>query len=80
MPAGHYLQKIYPMPYCPSCGGDLVLGWTMAGRRAWFCADPRCQWFDLAVAAVYRGQTDNLAHFRELLWRRRMRDSRDALP
>ena len=80
MPAGCYLQKLYPLPYCPGCGGELYLGWTAAGRRAWFCTAPLCRWFDLAVAAVYLGRTDTLGHFRDLLWERRMRVSRDAHP
>jgi len=78
MPAGCYQQKSYPLPYCPCCGGALDLGWTVAGRRAWFCDAPRCCWFDQAVAAVYLGRTDTLGHFRDLLWERRMRASRDA--
>ncbi len=51
---------------------------TTAGRRAWFCTTPRCQWQDLAVYAVYIGKTDTLENFRTHLWDLRMAESRDA--
>lgn len=70
-------SKDFPTPYCHECGYPLLLGVTIAGRRAWFCTHPPCRWCDSAVEAVYKGWTDNIPNYKRLLWRQRVQQTRD---
>ena len=35
------------------CGGSLYLGRTVRHRLAWFCMNPECKWYNVAVRALY---------------------------
>lgn len=67
-------HKVFGEPGCPVCGHPLAYGMTVAIRRAWFCGNPECRFFDTAVVAVYVGTTDNMEHFRNKLWHDRFNE------
>lgn len=63
----------FASPGCPFCGYPSELGSTVTGRRAWFCCNKKCQFFDSAVVSVLIGVTDTLANYKKALWETRMK-------
>lgn len=62
----------FASPGCPSCGYPSELGHTATGRKAWFCNNMKCQFFDTAVVSVIMGVTDTVENYKKLLWKNRM--------
>lgn len=71
MTNGH---KAFGEPGCPTCGYPTEYGLTVTGRRAWFCTNGKCRFFDTAVVAVVAGITDTLEHYRNKLWHDRFNE------